>query len=157
MKDERGNTHKGIEVEQDIALPWSSCLALCAIFSVYGFAEEEEKLVVPALLVLGDGVDCYVGGRGGGETPAEGGRAIVDDDGSALGALDVIGEVWEGRGGGQGKGGEAKDRGRVHGIGRRVHVGSRVGGGPCGRHAALFFPPWHPVRTCRRCSPRRKT
>ncbi len=65
-------------------------MALGTIFCVYCFAEEEENLVIPALLVLGHGVDSYIRGRSGGETPAKGGGTVVYDDGSVQLSLDQI-------------------------------------------------------------------
>ena len=91
------HTHECIKVEQHVALPGRFGLSLGGAFRVDAVPEQEQRLVVLALLELGDHVGNGVRGEGwlevGGREPeTQAGRAIVDDErrvGSPVGVVGV--------------------------------------------------------------------
>ncbi len=112
-------THQRIEVQQHVALPRRPRLPPRAALHIDRLAEEQQRLVRLALLVLGNRVRARGGCVGRAEAPPQRRRAVVDDD---RGLRVAVGCVWLGR---RGLGGEIRRGQRMY-VQRRGRLRGHV-------------------------------
>ena len=91
MRTQHKSTYQRVEVEQHVSLPRRLCLRPRATFDVNALAEEQQRLICLALLVLRNHVDARPRRLGRAEAEAEVRRAIVDAERGLLVAVRVVG------------------------------------------------------------------